>query len=122
MKHYGAMRFVAGLLKFLGWLTIAVGGLVIVVVLNGSKNIPSSSYVDPAMVFLVALVIGGLIIITGVFWIAAGEMVSAIADIATNSAHLPKIAENSDRTVGFFEHISTRSNAQAPAAAPSQAL
>jgi hypothetical protein len=118
MKRYGAMRFVAGLLKFFGWVTIAIGGLVIVAVLNGNRNIPSSSYVDPAMILLVALVIGGLIIITGIFWIAAGEMVSAIADIASNSAYMRQIAENSDKTVGFFEHISGRNNSRAPAVAP----
>jgi hypothetical protein len=67
---------------------------------------------------LIAIVICGLIALIaliGVFSIAPGQMIAAQVDIATNSHYLRQIAANTaemaantERTVGFFEHITNR--------------
>jgi hypothetical protein len=119
MKNYGAMRFVAVLLKSIGWLTVAVGVAVLVVSIAAGQNVPATPYVSPAMVFLIALLVSASIIILGIFNVAAGEMVSALADMAVNSAYLPAIAANTQKTVGFFEHISNGGSAAAPPVQPS---
>jgi len=115
MKHYGAMRFVAGLLKLLGWLIIAAGVLVVIIGLNASIGLP---YMDKGTFLLVSVLAGGVIVILGIFAIASGEMISAVADIAVNTALLRSIAANAEKTVGFFEHISNKSNGPGPAPTP----
>jgi len=114
MKNYGAMRFVAGLLKSIGWLTIALGVVVLVVSIAAGQNVPVAPYVSPGAALLIAILVSAAIIILGIFNVAAGEMVSAIADMAVNSAYLPMIAANTQKTVGFFEHISNGGSAEAP--------
>jgi hypothetical protein len=115
MKNYRAMRFVAGLLKLIGWLTVAVGVVVLVVSITAGQNVPVTPYVSPGAALLIAVLISASIIILGIFNVAAGEMISALADMAVNSAYLPAIAANTQKTVGFFEHIS---NGGSAAAAP----
>ena len=117
MKNYGAMRFVAGILKLCGWLTIAIGILLIAVMVAGNLNLPRSVGVDQISIALIAALAGGFIILTGIFTVASGEMISALADIATNSHHLPKIAANSEKTVGFFAQI-TNGSSRAPPVQP----
>ncbi len=122
MKNYGAMRFVAGLLKLIGWLIIAAGALVIIVGFNVSTDMP---YLDKTMSLVAPIVAGGFIALLGIFTIASGEMISAVADIAVNTALLRSIAANSEKTVGFFEHISAKSNVPpepAPTTAPTPTI
>src|SRR5262249_5153226 len=109
MKHYGAMRFVAGLLKLIGWLIIGFAALVLIV--GFTIDVPN---MDRGTFVLIS--IGGFVatVILGIFTIASGEMIAAVADIAVNAAYLRSIAANTEKTAGFFEHISNKSNAPTP--------
>jgi hypothetical protein len=115
MKKYGAMRFVAGLLSFIGWVVIALAVLFFIVIVTMNQNLPASQYANPAVVMLIAIVISGLIALMGVFSIASGQLIAAQADIATNSGYLRQIAANTaemaahtERTAGFFERATAR--------------
>ena len=116
MKDYGAMRVVAGVLKLFGWITIVIGGLFFVLFIVADHNVPSSPYVNHGMVVFIAFVIAGLVVLLSIFTVAAGELIAAIADIATNSAQLAKISENTEKTVNFFERVASRVAARSPAA------
>jgi hypothetical protein len=102
MKNYGAMRFVAGLMQILGWLTVLLGILVFIISAGGERN----AYGNSGAVGVIAFLIGGAIALTGMFTVAAGQLISAMADMATNSWYLRGIAENSVKTVSFFERVS----------------
>jgi hypothetical protein len=112
MKNYGAMRFVAGVMQLMGWLTVLLGVLAFVLNLGG-PSVPNLGLTG-----IGALLIGGGVVLTGIFTIAAGQMVVALADMATNSWHLREIAENAKRTVGFFEHIASPPAANIPTMQP----
>jgi hypothetical protein len=88
MKRYTAMRFVSGVIQFFGWLTIAFGVLFFVAGSGLVFRIPSQPYVDQAGVVAVSFVVGGFVVLCGVFIIAAGQMISAFADVATNSWYI----------------------------------
>lgn len=62
MKNYGAMRFVAGVLKVLGWIIVALGILIFIAAILGHQNVPSSPYVNPATVAFVAFLVAGSIV------------------------------------------------------------
>jgi hypothetical protein len=105
----GAMRFVAGLMKLLGWLIIFVGVLVVVFSFNAGHNIPASPYVSPGSVLLVGIAVASSIIVVGIFAVAAGEMISAVADIAVNSA---VTADNSANTLALFQTCAERQHSR----------
>ena len=115
MKRYGAMQFVAGLLKLLGWLIVGVGALVMFFSIKLGSSVPVSSYLNEGLPLFIGILISAAIIIVGIFAVAAGEMISAIADIAINTSHLAAIAANTGKTVGFFEHISSKDTVRSPA-------
>ncbi len=104
MKNYGAMRFVAGLLKFVGWLIIALGILVLLIPFIGAGKLPANSY-DSGMIVFFAIISSVSIIIVGIFTVASGEMISAVADIAVNSA---VTADTAKKTFAYFDQMYNR--------------
>jgi hypothetical protein len=115
MKKYGAMRFVAGVMQFVGWATVLFGIIgALAFVLSIFPDIPPHFRAISDRSWFTAFGI----VLTGIFTIAAGQMVVAIADMATNSWHLREVAENSKKTVGFFEHIASPRATNAPTVQP----
>jgi hypothetical protein len=112
MKNYGALRFISGVLKFVGWLTVVGAGLFVLIALLGTANTPSysSPYSSHVGVVLITLGIAFALFLSGILIVACGELIDAIVDIATNTAHLPAMAVNAERTVSFFDHMSARAN------------
>ena len=111
MKHYGALRTISGILKFVGWATIILGALFFIVTLVATPQNSYSPYGGTGAVILIAIVITIAIWIVGILLLASGELIEAVVDIAINTAHLPSIAQSSERTVGFFDHMSAKANA-----------
>jgi preprotein translocase subunit SecG len=111
MKQYGALRGISGVLKFVGWATIILGALFFVITLVATPKYSYSPYGGAGAVVLVAIVITIAIWIVGILFLASGELIEAVVDIAINTAHLPSIAQSSERTVGFFDHMSAKANA-----------
>ncbi len=103
MKNYGAMRFVAGLLKFVGWLIIAFGILVLLIPFIGAGNMPANF--DSGMIVVFAIISSVSIIIAGIFTVASGEMISAVADIAVNTA---ETADTAKKTLAYFDQMYNR--------------
>jgi len=112
MKNYGALRFISGVLKFIGWITVIGAVLFVLFGLLASANMPSYSgpYGSKVGVVLIALGIAFGIFLSGILIVACGELIDAVVDIATNTAHLPAMAANAERTVGFFDHMSAKAN------------
>ena len=122
MKQYGALRAISGILKFVGWLTIILGGLFLVVTFAAtSHNAYTTPYSAAGGASLVAIAITITIWIFGLLILASGELIEAVADIAINTAHLSSIAQSSERTVSFFEHMSAKANGPREAGPPIQA-
>ena len=91
MKHYRSMRFMSGVLRVLGWLIFIFGCLFAYPNIEHLIRIPGvSDDFHLRMVFL-----GGGMALTGLFIVAAGQAISALADMASNSWRLREIAENS---------------------------
>jgi hypothetical protein len=59
---------------------------------------------------LIPLLLGGGFFLLGILILAAAELIQAVVHIAINSASLPLIEQHTEKTVGFFEHISGRAN------------
>ena len=100
MKNYGAMRFIAGVLQVIGWLTVLFGIAAAVITAGGGPNVYGT---NAGAASLIAFLVGGGIALTGMFTVASGQLITAIADIATNSWYL---RSDSEKTVGFFERVS----------------
>ncbi len=111
MKQYGALRTISGILKFLGWLTIILAGIFLAVMLFATPHNNYSPNGGGGAVALIAVVVAVAIAIVGILILASGQLIEAIVDIAQNTAHLSSIAQSSDRTVGFFDHMSANANA-----------
>jgi hypothetical protein len=92
MQKYGAMRFVAFVMQLFGWVMVLLGiFLVVIGVMGNISDVPShlrglSGY---------HVIVASGVVLTGIFTVAAGQMVVAIADMATNSWHLREIADHS---------------------------
>jgi hypothetical protein len=110
MKNYGALRFISGILKFLGWLIIIASIFVLLIGLLGSANIPRSPYTSPTGIILVMAAIAFGVFLSGILTVACGELIDAVVDIAMNSAQLRNIAHDAQRTVAFFDHMSGKAN------------
>jgi uncharacterized membrane protein len=106
MKRYRAMRFVSGVIQFFGWLTIIFGILFCVVGSGLFFRIPSQPYMDQAAVLVISFVIGGLVVLCGVFIIAAGQLISAFANVARNSWYIVAIAANTQQSTEYFQRVS----------------
>lgn len=112
MKSYGALRFISAVLKFIGWVTVIGAVLFALIALLGMANTPTYSnlYGSQIGAVLIVLAITFSIFLSGILIVACGELIDAIVDIATNTAHLPAMAKNAERTVGFFDHMSAKVN------------
>jgi hypothetical protein len=118
MNNYGALRTIAGLLKFLGWATIVIGGFSLIVMLIAAASSPyTSPYTSSAGVTIITILVGISIAISGMILIASGEFIDAIIDIAINTSMIRKntnslesIAINSEKTVNFFDRVGAKGN------------
>jgi hypothetical protein len=103
MKNYGALRIIAFILKLIGWLTIVFAIGVFVVGLIGPNVTGSAHYTAGVVGAALATAISGILVL------ASGEAISALVDIAMNSA---KIEHHSARTVELFERMDASRRAQ----------
>lgn len=105
MKNYGALRIIAGILKFFGWATIVVGVIFCFVVIFAG-NSPYAVATPRAYVVLIAVAVSFVFFLSGILILASGEMIEAVVDIAVNSAKLPEIAVNSSKAAEFYDRMS----------------
>jgi uncharacterized transporter YbjL len=113
MKRYGALRAIPGIFKFIGWATIGLAIFFFVIGFAVNTNNFSTPFGRGADVTVVAFLIMLATVLCGIFIVASGELIDAVVDIATNTAHLPAIAQSSERTVGFFDHMSAKATGSA---------
>ena len=105
MKRYRALRITAAITKLVGWIILIVGGIVCA----AAFKIPPSSVMG-GLSLLVTVAIAVSYLLTALIFIASGQLLEAVADIASNSAHWPHIETNTARTVEFFDQMSTNAN------------
>jgi hypothetical protein len=105
MKNYGALRVIAGITIIVGWLIIVFGVLACVGVFLAPDQTAGLSIISAIAVALSFLIFG-------LIFIASGELLQAIVDIAINSASLPRIEQSAARTVEFFERMSANANSR----------
>jgi hypothetical protein len=92
-------------LQVLGWLTVLLGCFFAFNFTQAIVTVPSN--IAGRLGDMTLLASGGMII-AGLFTVAIGHAISAIADIAHNSWHLREIAENSNRRVILDHDRATR--------------
>jgi hypothetical protein len=97
MKQYYALRIIAAIIKLVGWVNLFLGAICCMFALSSST--PSTV----GMSLLVTVVIAVCALLIGLIFISGGQLVEAVADIATNSAH---IDGNTAKTVEVFERMS----------------
>lgn len=98
MKRYTALRFIAGVWKFIGWVVLNSPVLAVVLALVFKAPLPVEQSGDMGLVSLAVLASFVAAALIGIGFIAFGQLLSAVADMASNSAYLRRIAESADRT------------------------
>jgi hypothetical protein len=115
MKKYSALKFIAGLLKFVGWAIIAIGVVMLIAMVASQNSTASySPYASPILVNLMMIAVLALVFVSGIAMIASGQLIDLFIDIAVSTAVLPQVASNTAQTVNFFSHLSNRANSTAP--------
>ena len=99
MKTYFALRVIATVLTTIGQFSILVGVLALVGLFLFAK---------PSEIGIAGILIYGSGIISGVVFVAAGEVARALIDIARYCASLPLIENNTSRMVELFELTANR--------------
>jgi hypothetical protein len=112
MKNYWALRFIATVLTILGWLTIVFGLFALFIFIIGGHQ-TSGMGVGTSLATVIAYSIFAWIIISGVVFVAAGEVIKAFIEIAKNCTSLPLIEDNTHRMVEFFELMAKRGDQRA---------
>ena len=103
MKQYRDMRFMAFALQLVGW-ALGVSGVYITAVVLARGPVLSEPY-PGASVY--SLNWGLRYLLVGICIVVAGQLLRAIADMATNSWHLRQIAESKAQTGGSYNAPTT---------------
>lgn len=113
-KRYGALEIIAWIIKLIGWVIIVIACLSFAYFMftYSSQQPVASPYgvVTPLAIVFVSIFISLSTLLSGILFLAAGLLIDAVVDIALNTAELATVANNSERTVEFFEHMSNRAN------------
>jgi hypothetical protein len=109
MKQYYALRIIAFVTKLVGWLIIALGVIACALAALG-VHLSIAPYFGSSLIVIAAIAISSLLL--GLIFVASGQLLGAVADIATNCA---RIDLNTARTVQFFDRMSANANRPEPA-------
>ena len=104
-NQYYALHTIAFINKLVGWLIIGFGAIFCLFAFNTS----TLSIIGASGFIVLLTAIGSALL--GLIFIAGGQLLEAIADIATNSAQTER---NTARTVDFFDRMSTNVNRREP--------
>ena len=115
MKNYRTMRFTSGVFWVLGWLTTILGCfLVFATVATFPPAVRGVEDYLTIYLYLTTLSPGLGMILGGIFTVAFGQAISAVADMASNSWHLQEIAENTKNTKNTRYQIAENTGHRAP--------
>jgi hypothetical protein len=92
MKQYYALRIIAAITSFLGWIILIGGGIVGVIAFQ--NNAPSVMGLSE---LATVVAIAAVVLLNALIFMASGQLLEAVADIATNSGHWPHIEANTAR-------------------------
>jgi hypothetical protein len=113
---YGALRSISGILVFVGWLLLVAGLIGAVFGLLEMTSVQQTY--GPGSVNLAfgfsKMIAGITALVTGVLVIAMGQVIRLFVDIALQTAPIALIAENSSKTVAFFERVNSRVSPGSP--------
>ena len=113
---YGALRSISGILVFVGWLLLVaglIGAVFGLLEMTSAQQIYGPGSVNLALGFG-KMIAGITALVTGVLVIAMGQVIRLFVDIALQTAPIALIAENSSKTVAFFERVNSRVSPGSP--------
>ncbi len=113
---YGALRSISGILVFVGWLLLVaglIGAVFGLLEMTSAQQTYGPGSVNLAFGFS-KMIAGITALVTGVLVIAMGQVIRLFIDIALQTAPIALIAENSSKTVAFFERVNSRVSPGSP--------
>ena len=108
MNKYGTLNFIKGLLFIVGTLMIVGGAMMLLADVAKIINNQQTNYGNFQLAFAYTGIFTSLsLIVSGVMFLAFGEMIQVAVDIATNTAEM---VEHSRETSAFFGRVAARAN------------